>query len=174
MRDFFKGWNRKAGVVTLALTLLLLVGWIRSNDQCDILVWTFNQSRYGINSLGNRICLSRQTPAPDPEFSRPFDYGPVKLSMVGGFRDRDRNADGAFQPFDPIKRYDGSVCSVRWRWDWIGLHAGVADQQDGTTRLRIDTCVFPHWSIVIPLTLFSAWLLLSKPRSAQTPKQESH
>lgn len=33
--------------------------------------------------------------------------------------------------------------------------------------------VFPYWSIVVPLTLLSAWLLLSKPRnrekSATTP-----
>lgn len=48
---------------------------------------------------------------------------------------------------------------VKWQFLWMGF--GV-----GQLRFRILDSVWciPHWSIVIPLTLLSAYLMLSRPR----------
>jgi hypothetical protein len=42
--EFFTGWRRKAGCVTLAMALVLTVGWMRSRSYQDLL-WI--QSSYG-------------------------------------------------------------------------------------------------------------------------------
>lgn len=40
-------------------------------------------------------------------------------------------------------------------------------------RARLEpVIVVPFWSIVLPATLFSAWLLLSKPRAKKTPENQ--
>ena len=163
MGEFFKGWRRKAGCVTLMMACVLLFGWARSTGQCDEIFWTFNQSRHDVDSLDNCICINRQTPAPDPSFMQ-SGWVSAKLSEVGGYRPEDRNNEGTFPRFDPMKRYDNSMSKIRWRWDWIGFHAGVADNDDRAVISRIETYMIPYWSIVVPLTLLSAYLLLSKPR----------
>ena len=35
MREFFQGWRRKSGCVTLAMTLILFAGWMRSSQEFD-------------------------------------------------------------------------------------------------------------------------------------------
>jgi len=37
MREFFHGWRRKIGVVTLVMACVLMVGWVRSPETCDLL-----------------------------------------------------------------------------------------------------------------------------------------
>lgn len=56
-----------------------------------------------------------------------------------------------------------------WRVDWLGFHFGAAKNTAGTIRL-IEFWIIPFWSIVIPMTLLSAWLLLSKPRKSTSEK----
>ena len=53
---------------------------------------------------------------------------------------------------------------IKWRFRYFGF--GIGDEVDQTGVLRA-----PYWSIVIPLTLLSAWLLLSKPRIAKSPEK---
>jgi hypothetical protein len=55
---------------------------------------------------------------------------------------------------------------------WHGPGFGVGEptsqlQSDWGFRCRY--WIIPYWSIVIPLTLLSAWLLLSKPRKRDDP-----
>lgn len=37
MLEFFRGWRRKTGVVTLVMALVLMTGWVRSFHFCDLL-----------------------------------------------------------------------------------------------------------------------------------------
>jgi hypothetical protein len=65
--------------------------------------------------------------------------------------------------------YDLSLRSTQWgdgmpprMFGDDGLFYFHRNGREGS--LFLELCI-PHWSIVIPLTLLSAWLLLSKPRS---------
>lgn len=49
MREFFKGWRRKLGVVTLGIACVLTCGWVRSFRVCDSYPLTTK------HSLGLRI-----------------------------------------------------------------------------------------------------------------------
>ncbi len=72
--------------------------------------------------------------------------------------------NGTPTPFNPWKYQN-----VEWRTDWIGFHFGAANATAGSIR-RVEFWIVPYWSIVIPLTLLSAYLLLSKPHKS-TPKK---
>lgn len=57
------------------------------------------------------------------------------------------------------------VCEIlRLQWMWCGFYCGAPD--DHYSKIII---VVPYWSMVLPLTLLSAWLLFSNPR---LPKNE--
>ncbi len=58
------------------------------------------------------------------------------------------------------------------QWVWRVGHMGVATCSD-TTSDSI-AVVFPYWSIVFPLTLLSAYLLLTKPRTAKPKTNVEH
>src|SRR5262249_45732313 len=62
-----------------------------------------------------------------------------------------------------------------WRFGWntdSNLSCGYAGFVFATaTKQPVNMAIYqiPHWSIVLPLTLLSAYLLLLKPRSANKP-----
>ena len=49
---------------------------------------------------------------------------------------------------------------IEWQWDWAGFHFVVSR----IPNRRDEDYMIPYWCVVIPLTLISAFLLLSKPR----------
>ena len=49
---------------------------------------------------------------------------------------------------------------VEWRRDWNQFHFGAGSNGSGHT----DSYIIPYWSIVVPLTLLSAYLILWAPR----------
>lgn len=51
-----------------------------------------------------------------------------------------------------------------WRWRLIGFEAGEFTAAMTGSSSRVLFCSVPYWSIVLPLTLFSAWQLLSSQR----------
>lgn len=79
---------------------------------------------------------------------------------MGGY---EPDENGNRPPPDPFLGQD-----VEWRFDWAGFTAGAAQNRFRAPPLRIDLHCVPYWAIVIPLTMLSAWLLLSKPRQAKT------
>lgn len=57
MREFFKGWRRKVGCVTLLMALLLAVGWVRSYQDQEIVIEYRGQSaNYFIHSREGILC----------------------------------------------------------------------------------------------------------------------
>ena len=107
MREFFRGWRRKVGVVTLVLACVFTGFWVLSL----------------ISS--NKLVI---------EFSRTNDFAKsIELRSEGG-----------------MMQYVEST----------ELYFGDHDNE----------VLFAHtyWSIVIPLTLVSLWLLLTKPRKANS------
>ena len=102
--EFFKGWRRKAGLVTLAMACVLAVAWMRS---------------YVIE---DRIVLST-TPGASGQ------HAPGAANMIASRQGK------------------------LWLYHWMA--AGLEE------------FAVPYWSLVLPLTLLSAWLILAKPRKAK-------
>lgn len=145
MREFFKGWRRKAGLVTLVIACMLMGLWMRSYGTMD----QISYSPYSVISVRGRIaaiCDARTIPR-----SLPIIISHSASEILN------------FQP-----DVDGN-CPVWWetlqsseRWDFAGYHL-ARNGQDGSPSCEIG---FPNLSITIPLTVLAAFLLL-----APTPKR---
>lgn len=143
MRDVFKGWRRKVGCVTLLLALAIAGLYIRSRVVEDILVYR-QDAIIGLSTGPHGLSWSRYTPwIPDSGSPASWDYA---QDLVSSASKRDR--------------YDGYL--VVWRWQWEGFDFGERQEEHYTKQL-IDWTI-PHWSVFIPLTLLSAYLILWKPR----------
>jgi hypothetical protein len=155
MGDVFHGWRRKVGVVTLLVACVFADGWGRSLWYEDWLaVITSSQSEHY-----HQRCL----------FSL---HG--KISWV------ERQVFNALSPYSPsvawgTNQQNGHLVAAplfgivsNWRWELGGFGYGDSPNSDGTAASSI--IVIPYWSIVIPLILLSAWLLLKKPRSSTPMK----
>ena len=145
MSDYFRGWRRKVGVMTLVMACLFMVGWFRSQTRFEYIDFSFGNVTYGVTSMHSGLAFSR-TMELDPTSVLDFiDFKSVELFI---------------KPQDP---FNGTPWSpgfqFDWRWDWAGFHIGEGQY---ATRRDQDIMV-PYWSIVLPLTALSAFLLLSKP-----------
>ena len=151
MGNFFHGWRWKVGVVTLWMACVFMGGWIRGQSTVDELY--FGKGK-GIHSFSlffgrNGITLTRRT-TEESRTSNPNWYcGPLEP----------RESFYIFQP--------GLV--VEWRWHSCGFEAGEFHDLE-MPIWRMSWWNTPYWSLVIPLTLLSAWLLLSNSRSSNQNK----
>jgi hypothetical protein len=109
MSEFFDGWRRKLGTVTLMMACVLMTGWLRGRFGCDDNASIFvGESTY----VGVVLC--------------PYEI-----------------------LFHKFKQFPESNMAP--------------------TRETV-LLIVPYWSVVNPLTLLSAYLLLSKPRPANKTK----
>lgn len=139
MREFFRGWRRKVGCVLLLMALF----WARE--------WTLSYlggSMINLSRANRIVCLK----------------GCVTLVMMNSGGDyilpwiRDANGDTAVSP--------GNNWSQEWRRTFAGLELGC--DLYGAASQEVDRARWyrvPHWFIVLPLTLLSAYLMLWKPRN---------
>ena len=144
MSDFFHGWRRKTGCVTLAMACVFMGLWFRSHYIEDWLVIPIRSAPTELLSRPSGIAVVTVNGMPPEEYPAQFHWDT--------------------QPLDKLALEDpfGSLGTVEWRWDFGGFHFS-SDGQSVITRWY----VVPYWSIVLPLTLLSAFLLLSKPRPAK-------
>ena len=149
MKEFFRGWRRKVGVVTLIMALVLMVGWVRSFHLWDSVsvptkyngnIHTFT-SREGNLSWGRSFDTNGADACRNASFR--FNSTPAQsLKLVSvAHLDEWRFACGGF---DFFKRDFPNQTLICWR--------------------------FPYWSFVLPLTALSAYLLLTKPRQSNQKK----
>jgi len=143
MGSYFKSWRRTIGVVTLMLALVFTGGWVRSLSVMDVVL--FGSGKYTMEH-----CVS------------------VDHSLVWG---RLRTDDSRSIIVFPVWETSGSsnldafLDRANLRCSWRRCGFGVGEMNAGPAD-RHTIWIIPYWSIVIPLTLLSAWLLLSKPRKA--------
>lgn len=148
MFTFFRGWQRKAGVITLLMALALLGLWMRSHVVTDQL-WKeppdSDDVRFGTS--GGSIYWIRQTI----------------------WWEKPRSRDGwnwIAEPYHDLVELDGFRCTER---HWIcGAEIVVARPEkiaiDGSGLLRIGYWRCSLLWLVLPLTMVSAYLLIRKPR----------
>ena len=146
MGEFFKGWRRKCGVLTLVLACVFAAGWVRSKARFDVIGFPTQGELVRIASSDNSLWLS---------WDNPWSLNKV-LWTIGGISRSDPNSTELWDGFDVVLR-----------WDFVGFHFGKGTR-DGNSSLSNEIYCVPYWSIVLPLTLLSAYLLLSQPRKPES------
>ena len=151
MSEFFRGWKRKVGVLTLLMACICMCLLIRGETHSDTLYIPCGaRTRVAINSVHGYLLFESETYAWDST-----SYWPYWNSLFCC----DRNLLYLFYLDN----------SIGWRFQCfaIGTHTVEAQNRGSGTQLFLErrTLFVSCWSIVLPLTLISAWLLLSKPTS---------
>jgi hypothetical protein len=195
MREFFKGWRRKVGIATLFLALVFTGGWVKSATDRDVICVPNGNltdqlpmsGRIGVCWSSDHIEGDREVPGfqlevtglyfdltlPEPKESAnehtlklPTDLPgvTVDLGVVTGVSDEDRNnLQGQVVHVEELtapEAIEGLTTSKR---QGCGFYVNRTSTKDGQWQTSV---LIPYWSIVIPLTLLSAALLI-KPRSAK-------
>lgn len=144
MRDFFRGSRRKVGCGALVCSLVLMAAWIKSELACDR-VWLQAWScQYCIDSSRGLLLWTIESLDDDSQFeplTRNWETIEVEDTPPPGIGDSLLKSLG----FEyGLNRYD--AYSIRF-------------------------LSFPYWSVVVPLTAVSAWLLLGKSRPEKPPER---
>jgi hypothetical protein len=140
MREFFRGWRRKAGCVTLLMACVLTGAWIRSLCTTNIVEFAKGTATTDIFYSFDGSLVWRKVHQEWPN---------VKAS----FREWDAQPRSDYDFFDDDR--------IQWLCRCCGT--GIGEEVDGPKDWSIYVIV--HYSVVvIPLTLLSAYLILSKPR----------
>ena len=138
--SYFKPWRRKIGVGTLVMACVAMAGWVRSELAIDSLTFPVG---------GNSVVRLSSQPGRFIWFSWKNRQN-VLSSEPMGWHSYTRNLED-----DPIPSYAEYPFSSR-------VSKGLS-KNTPTKKYWI----LWYWSIVIPLTLLSAYLLISKPRLAK-------
>ena len=144
MAEFFKPWRRKIGVLTLVVALAFACGWMRSQSRADIFE------------------LQQRT------FSLVFISGDNKflLSWRCGF-DAVEEATHNSNSVRFVVAHDRLVNDKYLHWQSI-LTNKVS--MEGTRSDGSQPRLVPYWTVVFPLILLSAYLLLTKSRKLTQEK----
>ena len=160
MTEFFRGWKRKVGLLTLLMALTLMGAWIRSLRICDTYYFTHNHSVVTFRSVDRWVgCRIGWHPERIPLWYSPVDIGDDEngwTSRGGSDRMGDTIADGKWSWPRPV--WNG--VNVHWNWELAGFRFYSATVVDPET---LNIYCIPYWSLVLPLTAFAAYLLLTKP-----------
>lgn len=164
MWDVFKSWKRKLGILTLCWACVFAGLWIRGLSLRDrliinranhsIVLWFNNQLVSSTPGMVAGLYVNRGDAKPVPRrFSWDSDPNLTAESVAKNLK---LDAESRKSPEWTAER--------NWERKLFGFIIFGA-----TNR----TLVFvPYWSIVIPLTLLSAWLLLSTTNPVQRVAME--
>lgn len=152
MPEFFQGWKRKVGCVTLAIALTCSVGWVRSIKNRESLYLTISNVRIAVISVDGRLGVLSVSHSNSLE--KGFVWVTLPTASVYGLQ----HVDAAL--LFNVGQGSGSV--FRSRWQFIGFDCGIIERQF-IPMVQTQYLFAPYWSIAIPLTLLTTWLLLSKP-----------
>lgn len=152
MLTFFHGWRRKMGAATLAMACLFAAGWIRSQFVWDSFVClpASGKTLIEAESIDGRVSLLINA-ADRPSRSKSY-YEWKKNS-----------------PTTAAAPEDGFKCTRRFpRLQFAGCGYYLLDSGSGVSAGWQSMVEIELMSLMIPLTLLSAWLLLSKPKRKPT------
>jgi hypothetical protein len=156
MSEFFKGWRRKAGCVSLTFALLFMAAWMRSTITWDQIDVTSNESNSNITigAAGGSMFLF-------------FDCVPPDCSIQFGIPDwRSVKATSSLdQALDEV---------LVWQYRWCGFVLGCDFESRRPTSV-VYLFMIPYWSIILPLTVLCFWLFLqAATESDSQPSQSIH
>ncbi len=146
--SYFKPLRRKIGVMTLAMACVFAAGWVRSLYSLEMIEWRFHSLVCGAASCDQTFLLAG--------FS---DHEQRRGTIIPEVTSEE------FRPFSEL----GS--RIDWRWNLLSIRAGVFAQELSWNSAPTHIAIPYPW-IVIPLTLLSAYLLLSRPRAKKLPEKQ--
>ncbi|MDB5347284.1 MAG: hypothetical protein JWP89_5661 [Schlesneria sp.] len=142
MHTFFHGWRRKAGVITLAMACVVTCGWLRGRTHIDVVDYSMRFTTVSITSSRRGVMWESDT--------RPSEYP----NEASGFQYNVYEEHGWYEPhFLQIEGHVFGFAGFLFYW-----RETTADVVGGTLVNA------PYWSIAVPLTLLSAYLIIWKPR----------
>ena len=161
MSEFFRGWRRKVGVATLLMACVAMAAWLRSESFCDFYSTEIDRDemrlrrRFDIRSASGKIWITTV------DVTSAWGVSVTKWGSrtIGDSTIRRVRAN---QKRDTDYTIELDLGSLGFRFE-----TGQFLQNPVT---RITTFTIPYWSITIPLTALSAFLLLSKPRQPNQQK----
>lgn len=162
MSEFFKPWRRKIGVVTLVMACALMAGWVRSSVKFDGIEIISSKSKYAMSSVRGKLrCFyahGEQARVEKPEIRFP------------SFVIKENNFDSKFELRS--KRLSFVVSDFRFMTGSESqlFYSDLVQAQAPEVLVDQIIAQVPYWSVTIPLSLLSAYLLLSKPRPAKPPE----
>lgn len=151
MLTFFHGWRRKMAAATLLLACVCFGSWMRSYVKYDVVVLPIGKGEFWLESMWGQLDFGRVTAHRGKRLVASWASTDVSRSNWG-YLDKNGNPEA----IDFVSEVD----VVEWRWAWGGFRFGAGNSPD----YRTEDYQFPYWSLEIPLTLLSAYLLLSQPR----------
>ncbi len=151
MGEFFKPWRRKISLLTLMMACISMAGWARSQTTWEEIQLPCGDAKY------IRIVSSR---------------GFVDSSFYFNIPSNTPNPNWASVQLHPlcdrsIYREMGDDERLNWRFQLLSFDVGnaysILPACDGFNETFI---AVPYFGCIVPLTLFSAYLLLSMPRKS--------
>ena len=163
MGEYFQGWRRKIGCITLMLACVFAAAWVRSIGREEGVYFdSKGQTPLMICSRNHFLTIIFAS-----HFTRPVVFAQLKLRWFDGDCSGETNeeywtlANAGFANVVTKARTVG------------GIMIGSAFDTSLSNPLKKWFVSFPYWLITIPLTLISIWLLLSKPCKSTTKKKIS-
>jgi hypothetical protein len=153
MPHYFKPLRRKIGAVTLLVACVCMGWWARGLWEVDMTFYPSDiQTLHIVYSSPSGIGWTAM------HETIPRSGMPAKVITWDSFHAAGRS--NGIYPFD--------WPHTHWGSRWFGVYAGTMFSESlppsPPSLIEERTWIVQHWSIVIPLTLLSAYLLLSKPR----------
>lgn len=164
MREFFKGWKRTLGLLTLLFACVFAAGWVRSRRTVDQVVFPIpsilsSQINVGVLCLWRQgVVLILQANGRDARASVAPKWWSWESSHI--------SATAMTEGLDGL--HEMPNMQVKFRCFGVS-HSELINPSYPSDSMRTWYYMAPYAPIVIPLTLISAWLLLSKPRVPVIP-----
>lgn len=130
----------------LLMAILFAGAWCRSQYQVDIITVEGGSTRQTLASTGGRFVWDQRR---NGALGR---RGTARYSMSIQIDLSDKVDKSRFGYLNDW--------SINWRRKWWGFEFGEARQMSGTHAVFR---IIPYWSLVLPMTLLSAFLILWKP-----------
>ncbi|MDB5343116.1 MAG: hypothetical protein JWP89_1493 [Schlesneria sp.] len=161
MREFFHGWRRRVGCVTLVMALALMGFWMRSRIVFDRLAHYTRTSMQRLTSCDSMLWLEDRQAVEGAKSHWPGVSFRWNLGLQGA---------GKYTPYQDVSPTFKKE-SWRRRTRFAGFDFGeFQDTSDWAgalpaTTYRCRVWGIPYWSMVAPLTILSLYLILWKPRN---------
>ena len=161
MGEFFKPWRRKIGVFTLLIACAFMTGWIRSSVNFDGIEIVSNKTKCMLSSIRGQIRWFYAHSDQARVEKRDIRFPSFALTEKHNSEFELRGKHWSLVVGD----FRAMGTSVLW-----GHYSDLVQTPGMPVLVDQFIAQIPYWSIVIPLALLSAYLLLSIPNRLHAEK----